>query len=265
MRRRLLMTLLAALACVVLPAGCVSKNQSADLSANPWVATQILTASGLSDVLIGTSPAIYFRPDGALIGNATVNTFGGTYTLDGGSINAKPLVSAAWEGSSLAESQQETFFMDALTSASSYRVNAGILELKNGANQVVMSLKVAQEPKLVGPLWRCTDLVSEKGELASVVGTNPVGAEFAPDGLLDGSAGVNQYSTTYKAQGSQMTIGPEIAVTKKAGPEPIMAQEARYIDALVRTRSFTIEGYRLTLLDGTGKSLAVYVPWATKE
>jgi len=259
-----LLVLMALSACAALLAGCGAKNQMAELTANPWAATQLLTADGHTSVLPGTVPAIYFRSDGTVIGNATVNPFRGPYTLDGRSVQMGPLVATDWVGGQQEMVQDETV-LNALRTASRYVIQDGELQLSNSAGELLANFQVAQEPRLVGPVWVATSLVSEQGELASVVGSAPIAAEFSPDGTLAGSTGVNQYSAPYTATGSQMTIGPEITSTKMAGDELLMAQEARYLDALSNTASFKIGEYQLTLLDASGAELVVLIPAAPKN
>ena len=173
-----------------------------------------------------------------------------------------PLVATQWDGP-LEELQQDQDVLTALRTATRYAINNGVLQLSDSSKQTVLSLRVAQEPRLVGPLWLCTEYLSEKGALVSVVGTSPVGASFAPDGALTGSGGVNSYTSTYKTSGSQMTIAPIVA-TKMAGPEPAMAQEAAYFNAMSRTASYKIGEFQLTLLDSSGAVLVNYIPWAPK-
>jgi heat shock protein HslJ len=262
MHRRLLLPVVCAALAVLVLAGCGAKNQMEELTANPWVAWQVQTSSGLEGTLPGTSPAINFNSDGTVRGNATVNSFRGPYKLDGRSVNLGPLVASEWDGP-LEELQQDQDVLTALRTASRYAINNGVLQLMDGSGQTVMNLRVAQEPRLVGPLWLCEEYRSDQGTVVSVVGTSPVGASFAPDGALTGSGGVNSYTSTYKTSGSQMTIAPIVA-TKMAGPEPAMAQEAAYFNAMSRTASYKIGEFQLTLLDSSGAVLVNYIPWAPK-
>ena len=215
-------------------------------------------------MLPGTVPAIYFRSDGTVVGNATVNTFRGPYTLDGRSAQMGPIVATDWAGGQQEMLQDETI-LDALRTASRYVIQNGELQLSDSAGDLLTSFQVAPEPKLVGPVWVATSLAAESGELASVVGSAPIAAAFSPDGKLAGSTGVNQYSAPYTATDSQMTIGPEIASTMMAGDELLMAQESRYLDALSKTAAFEIGEYQLTLFDSSGAELVVYIPAAPKN
>lgn len=263
MYRRVFLSLLIAATAVVPLAGCGAENQTAELTANPWATTQIQTSEGMAAPLEGTTPAVYFRADGTVIGNATVNTFKGAYTLEGRSIRIEKIVPTEWPGSQM-ETAQDAIVLEALSSAERYHIQDGILQLSDNSGNLLMGLAVAEQPKLVGPVWACTACVSDQGDLVSTVGTSPISASFAPDGALAGFTGVNQYSATYEVTAAQMIIGPEIASTKMAGPEQLMSQEARYFDAIARTESHQIEGYQLSLIDANGAVLATYVPGAPK-
>ena len=264
MNRRSALLLLAIALCVLpLLSGCGAKNQMAELTANPWVVTQILTAQGHDPVLPGSAPTIDFRSDGAVVGNATLNVFNGLYTVKGRSVQIGPLGATAWVGPQM-EIQQDQLVLSSLASTKRYVIQKGVLQLSDGSGQLLMSLEVAPQPKLAGPTWVCTSLVSATGELASVAGSSPVVAAFAPDATLTGSGGVNSYSTKYGTSGSQMRIGPDITSTKMAGPEPATAQETRYFDTLIRVASYKIEGYKLTLFDKFGIPSVVYIPGAAK-
>ncbi len=261
-RRASLLMLLMAIAALSL-LGCGAENQVAELTANPWVATQIQTSEGVVLPLPGTSPAIFFNPDGNASGNATVNSFKGPYAAEGRNLKIGPLAASDWVGPQM-EAAQDAAVLDALASTARYHIQDGELQLSDAAGNLLMGMKVAQEPKLVGPVWKCTEY-AENGSLASTVGTSQVVAEFAPDGMLAGSGGVNQYSAPYTASGTKMTIGPEIASSEMAGPEELMAQEAAYLDAIAKTAAYRIEAYQLVLMDPKGTVLAKYSPLAPKN
>jgi heat shock protein HslJ len=256
--------LVVALSAVAL-AGCGGKDQAADLTAHPWVVTQVLVSGSHQPVLPGSVPAIYFKADGTVVGNATLNVFRGPYTLKGRSIDVGTLAQTSWDGPT-EELKQEQVVLDALAATSRYHVGSdGTLQLSDSSKTLLLSLKPAENPTLVGPNWVCTSLVSAKGQLESVVGSSPISAAFAPDGTLVGFGGVNQYSTRYKAAAPQMAIDPQIVSTKMAGPEPLMAQETRYLDTITRTVTYKIEDYQLSLVDKFGIVSAVYIPVAPKN
>lgn len=117
-----------------------------------------------------------------------------------------------------------------------------------------------QADKLVGVKWNCFEVIVSDSPQTVPEGT-PITAEFAADGTLSGSSGVNTYNTTYKTDGDGMTIGPEIASTKMAGPEEAMNLEADYLVTLPTTVRYNIlDSGELVLLNAADAAVARYRP-----
>jgi len=75
-------------------------------------------------------------------------------------------------------------------------------------------------------------------------------------GRLSGSDGCNRYSTGYSASEGRLKIGPNIASTRMACPQPIMEEATTFIGMLARTAGYRRDGERMTLLDSSGLPLA---------
>jgi len=74
-------------------------------------------------------------------------------------------------------------------------------------------------------------------------------------GSASGSAGCNQYHSTYTASGSKLEFGM-IAATKRACLAPEMnTQEAAYLEALSKTTAYEASAERLMLRDGANSVL----------
>jgi heat shock protein HslJ len=89
------------------------------------------------------------------------------------------------------------------------------------------------------------------------LGDAAVTATFA-DGTMAGESGCNSYTTTYKVDGSSLTIGPNIASTQKACDDAPMAVEAAYLAALPKVKEYSIEGTTLTLSGEDGKAVLTF-------
>ncbi len=100
-------------------------------------------------------------------------------------------------------------------------------------------------PTLDGTSWT---LVSLNGQ--EPLAEAPITIEFAGE-QVSGSAGCNQYSGGYTAEGSELSFGA-LATTRMACPEPIMAQEAAYLAALEGSASYALEDGRLVIESGDG-------------
>ncbi len=81
-------------------------------------------------------------------------------------------------------------------------------------------------------------------------------AVFADDGSLTGSAGCNNYMTSYTADAGDIQIEPP-GSTRKLCPEPegIMEQESAYLAALEAAETYGFNGPTMNLLDSEGKTL----------
>ena len=79
---------------------------------------------------------------------------------------------------------------------------------------------------------------------------------FADDGSLTGSAGCNNYTTSYTADTGDIQIEPA-ASTRKLCPEPegVIEQESAFLAALDAGETYGFNGPTMNLLDGEGTTL----------
>ncbi len=82
--------------------------------------------------------------------------------------------------------------------------------------------------QLEGTSW---DIVEIDGE--PVLEASSPTLEFLPEGQLAGRATINRLMGRYEVADGTLVLGP-IATTMMAGPEDLMAQERRVLDALQR-------------------------------
>jgi heat shock protein HslJ len=82
--------------------------------------------------------------------------------------------------------------------------------------------------QLEGTSW---DIVEIDGE--PVLEASSPTLEFLPEGQLAGRATINRLMGRYEVADGALVLGP-IATTMMAGPEDLMAQERRVLDALQR-------------------------------
>ncbi|HJS28208.1 MAG TPA: META domain-containing protein [Anaerolineales bacterium] len=106
---------------------------------------------------------------------------------------------------------------------------------------------------LTGRVWILTELNGRP----PVQGTT-ISAEFREDNRVSGTAGCNNYNTSYTVDGSSLTFSDPAAATLMACAEPVMIQEQAYFQALAATASFELRDDRMTWLDADGNSLAEF-------
>jgi D-alanyl-D-alanine carboxypeptidase len=91
----------------------------------------------------------------------------------------------------------------------------------------------------------------------TVLEETQITAQFE-EGRVSGSAGCNRYFGSYEARQGGLKIS-EVASTKMACPDPIMAQEDAYLKLLRAAKSYQIEAGELYLLDGDGRAILEFV------
>lgn len=100
---------------------------------------------------------------------------------------------------------------------------------------------------LEGSRWTLRAINGQPGAAGTAVT-----AEFI-DGKVAGSAGVNSYFASYTLDGGSLTIGPAGA-TRMMGPEPLMSQEALFLELLGSAAAAEMDGSEL-LISGPDGSL----------
>lgn len=106
---------------------------------------------------------------------------------------------------------------------------------------------------LTGQVWALTDLAGK----APLQDTG-ITIQFGTDGTVSGSSGCNQYSGTYTASGSSLTIDTPLASTMMMCAEPVMVQETAYQTALAGVKTYTVKGDKLTLFGLNNVVIANY-------
>jgi len=112
---------------------------------------------------------------------------------------------------------------------------------------------------LTGKSWILNILNGE-----SVPSETAIFLTFVDDNTAAGSAGCNNYNTTYTVTGNKISFNEAMAVTGKLCAEPIMALESRYLQALSAAATYKVSGHTLTLFDASGKPLAEYSEQSNK-
>ena len=84
---------------------------------------------------------------------------------------------------------------------------------------------------------------------------------FEVDGSINGSGGCNRFFGSFEKTDAGVVVG-ELAATRMACPEPIMAREAAFLEALQNARQFRVGTDSLQLVDDDDRLLAELVPIA---
>lgn len=146
---------------------------------------------------------------------------------------------------------QSEAFAAALQGTRAYRVEGGQLRLL-GASGAVLATLAPQSRSLAGTRWKVTGLNNGRNALVSTLGESNVTLVFGTDGRASGSAGCNQYTARFAADGSGLRFDTPAATRKLCADPKLMDQEQQFLKALEAVATVSIEGSRLELRDAGG-------------
>jgi len=143
-----------------------------------------------------------------------------------------------------------------------YRIEYDTLTLLNADGRALAQLK-EQAHRLAGTAWQVTGVNNGRQAVVGVLHGTTLTMVFGSDGKLSGSAGCNNYHSSYQDSGGTLRIDPPAATRMMcAQPEGRMAQEAQFLAALASATSARREADRLELRTASG-ALAVSARVAT--
>ena len=236
----------------------VSKTRS--LEGTIWVLESYLNSEG---VLVGPLPdsqvtAVF--QEGQIGGNASCNSYFGSYEADADgnlTIGALGMTEMFCQIDELMA--QESDYLAALSSAASFLIAEDKLQIEDAEGKEVLVFSALKPAPLVGTLWGFAGFLDANVARSPLAGTE-ITAQFDEEGNLGGSAGCNNYSTTYEVSGNQISISGPIASTMMMCPTPgVMEQEGEYLAALETVSSYAIEAKQLTLFNAQGQAILTYV------
>jgi len=112
-------------------------------------------------------------------------------------------------------------------------------------------------PNFEGTSWKMDTYLSNIGHLVSPVSSTNLTLEFK-DGRISGSSGCNSFFAKYTVEKNSMSFGL-IGATKMYCSNPgVMEQEQTYFMRLESVETYKIEGGKLKLIDGNGKTVLVF-------
>jgi heat shock protein HslJ len=235
----------------------VEKTRS--LEGTRWTLGSYLTSDGeLVDVLPGAEITVRFQ-EGQLAGGAGCNSYFGSYEVDGDSLAIGAIGSTEMYCGPEEAMDQEGAYLVALGSASSYSIAGDQLHLVSASGDTILTFSVLQPAPLVGTPWKLVSFYDGVGGVVSVLAGTEITAFWGQDGSLGGSAGCNNYTSSYTVDGNQMSMGPVASTMMMCpGPEGIMEQEATYFGALESVAGYQIEGNALRMADAQGQTVLSY-------
>ena len=233
---------------ISLLAGCGTVQPVADapsLENTAWVLSALP-----GQTLVPGSPATLRFEGGRVSGTDGCNRYSGPYSARGSELELTPQLASTMMACPPAVDAQAKSFIAALTGAGMYRVANDRLELLS-ADGTVRATLVRQSETLAGTAWRITGINNGKQAVVSVLaGTAPTLA-FAADGRASGSAGCNNFTSGYTADGALLKFTQPASTRKMcAEPQGVMEQEQQLLAALETVATARVDGDRLELRRG---------------
>ena len=231
-------------------------SQPPALETATWQLTAVADSNGTLAQVPAEVTATAAFAQGILSGQSGCNQYGAAYTLENTSlqITPGPMTLMACLGPQM---QIEQDFLAALAATETYQIQDNQLSLVGSDGQTVATFVPQVDASLAGNDWVVTAYASGEEAVVSVLLDTRLTALFTADGLLSGSAGCNQYHTTYTTDGTTIAFSP-IATTRRMCAAEVMAQESAFLAALEKTALFQIEGNRLELHNAEGTLLVVF-------
>jgi heat shock protein HslJ len=239
---------LAGFALAALLAGCAAVPAAVEPPPLDGTAWTLATLPGTAPVA-GTTPTAEFA-DGRIAGTDGCNRYTGSYEVTGGTLRVSRLASTMMACAPEIAAQARAF-TDALTTARTYRVVDGRLELL-GAEGVVLAALAAQSRELAGTSWRATMINNGRAAVVGLVEGTTVTLEFGTDGRAGGSAGCNRWNAGFRSDGRALSFTPPAATRMACPQDGVMAQERNFLQALETVATASVEGDRLELRRADG-------------
>jgi heat shock protein HslJ len=218
----------------------------------PLVVTQwVLVAFGNADspetVETGTTITAIFSEDGNVSGSAGCNTYAGSYEASEDQISVGPLAST--RKICPVGSEEEAAYLEALGAAETFDLFGQRLSISYNNGEGILIYTSANLP-LEGTLWT---LVAVEGESwtegINITALFETGEDGEP-GRVAGSAGCNDYSSTYEIEGDKLQIGSPATTLKIC--ESGMDEEAAYLSAIEGENTYEVIADHLDLVTDVG-------------
>jgi heat shock protein HslJ len=195
---------------------------------------------------------------GHVSGTGGCNSYGGSYVAMGDSITFSGITSTLMFCAENISDQESVYFMN-LQDAARYEIAGNLLKMLDANGTVILTYSVAQPLPLNNTAWEMLTYNNGKGGLVSSLLDTRVTALFRIDGNLTGSAGCNNYMSSYRVNDTYIEIGP-IGATRMycAMPDGIMEQESGYLKALESAVYYELNERKLTLLNANNTTAVTY-------
>ena len=197
-------------------------------------------------------------PDsGNISGSSGCNTYNAGYTLDGNNLTVQPAAMTMMACATGMETEQA--YLQALQASTSYQIFADKLVLTNPSGTLTY---IANRTPLTGALWALVSLGDVNNPQQPVQGSD-FSAQFiripgSPSGVLNGTTGCNEYTTSFAASVDEIKINQPVSTKNTSCVPGLTDQEQLYYLALNSATTYRISGNTLTIPYDNGKQALVF-------
>ena len=219
----------------------------------PGLAESAWVLSSLRGRPVSGPPAVTLQiSQGTASGSDGCNRYHGPVALDGNAfrVRTESMVSTRMACPPEVMSRASAF-TTALGQARTAQVEGRRLTLLGDGGAVLATFE-AQSRDLSGTSWKVTDVNNGKQAVVSVLQGSSLTLSFSRDGTVSGSAGCNQFSGKFNADGEKVIFQPLASTRKACTPAGLMEQETAFLRALQSSATVRMEADRLELRDGNG-------------
>jgi heat shock protein HslJ len=225
-----------------------------------WVLVSLVNAAGETVTALADSEVTAeFGPDGQMAGSGGCNRYFASYTVDGSNLTIGQAGSTMMACEPVEVMEQEAQFLAALGSVATWQIDGDTLTISNADGAPLMTFQASQPASLTGGTWSATGYNNGREAVVSLVADTTITANFTEDGQLNGSAGCNNFMTSYTLDGQNITIQPAATTRKMCPGEGVMEQEAQFLAALTTAATWSISGNELELRTADGALVAHFV------
>jgi heat shock protein HslJ len=246
----------------------ITYNQGAGLltytAANLPLEYTLWTLSMMNEEPVSTESPItaVFTPGetpdtGNVSGSSGCNTYNADYTLDGNNLTVQPAAMTMMACATGMETEQS--YLQALQASTSYQIFADKMVLTNPSGTLTY---IANRTPLTGALWALVSLGDITNPQQPVQGSN-FAAQFiripgSPSGVLNGTTGCNEYTTSFAASVDEIKINQPVSTKNTSCVPGLTDQEQLYYLALNSATTYRISGNTLTIPYDNGKQALVF-------
>lgn len=237
---------LALLISAVLLSACAGGTpagpESPDLEGTSWVVTHIRGEETTAE----PQPTVGFQ-EGTISGNASCNSYGGEFTLDGSQLQIEEVFMTAMACLDDGVSQQESAFMTALGEVSEARMAGDTLELFDADGTAVLSLREAEpveDVALEGTEWILTGIIEGESVASPVLDSE---VRLTIEGSRLHGQACNTFNASITVGDGQIDVEPIVSTRMACPSQDLTEQEAKVLSILEEATEYAIAGSQLTI------------------